>query len=237
MTSVLVRSARGIAAGVLCVTLLIVGTDAVMADVSSPSPAAAVTPAVAPSGAANALDGFARAWAAIAAYSATVTVFEQKGTVTQNVVFDYAFRKPAIATVREDKGPNAGVTLTWNGGTTVDARRSGFLHLFKKTLSLHDALATTIRGSSIDELSFGAILAHAQAAAGTLSEAPGEVIDGVTTNAVTLIPTASAGDAGLTREVLELSPTTHLPVRVLGYAGAMLVRKIDFSNVTIASGH
>ena len=30
--------------------------------------------------------------------------------------------------------------------------------MFKRTLSLHDPLVTTLRGSSIDQLSFGAIL-------------------------------------------------------------------------------
>ncbi len=202
---------------------------------SSPSPTTIPsTPLLAPSRpAASALNAFARAWASIVSYTATVSVFEQKGNQTQNVVFNYSFRRPATATVQEVTGPNAGVTLIWDGGATVVAHRPGLLGLFKRTLPLHDALATTIRGSSIDELSFGAILGHAEEAAGILSVTPGEIVGGVTTDAVTLIPTASAADAGLTREVLELSPTTNLPVRVLGYVGTILVRKIDFSNVKV----
>lgn len=54
----------------------------------------------------------------------------------------------------------------------VTRRGSGLAALFKKTLSLHDPLATTTRGSSIDQLSFGAILAHAQQEAGSLHERP-----------------------------------------------------------------
>jgi hypothetical protein len=69
------------------------------------------------------------------------------------------------------------------------------------TALLHDPLVTTLRGSSIDQLSFGAI-----------------------------------PDAGLTREVVELSAQTHLPLRVLGYEGSTLVRRIDFSNVKLPSG-
>jgi hypothetical protein len=107
------------------------------------------------------------------------------------------------------------------------------LSIFKKTVPLHDPLATTIRGSSIDQLSFGAILAHAQDSAGILSVSPGEVIDGVPTDAVTLVPASAGADAGLTREIVELSTATHLPVRVIGYADTQLVRKVDFSNVKV----
>jgi len=53
----------------------------------------------------------------------------------------------------------------------------------------------------------------------------------VPTDAVTLIPSDPAADAHLTREVIEISRTTHLPTRILGYEGSMLARKIDFTNV------
>lgn len=70
------------------------------------------TPLPAPSGpAAQGLDAFARAWAGVTAYSATVAVFEQKGAQVQNVVFNYSFRKPSSVTVHVASGPNAGVTL------------------------------------------------------------------------------------------------------------------------------
>jgi hypothetical protein len=101
-------------------------------------------------------------------------------------------------------------------------------------MSLQDSQVTTIRGSSIDQLSFGAILAHGQQTPGTLSQGPGDVINGVATDAVTLIHADPAADAGLTREVIELSTATHFPMRILGYDGPMLVRKIEFSNVELA---
>lgn len=175
---------------------------------------------------------FRSAWAGIAGYSATVTVFERKGAQAQHVVFDYNFRKPTSATVRVVQGPNAGVTLVWNGGSSMEAHRgSGLIAQLKRKISLHDPLATTIRGSSIDQLSYGAILAHAQRTPGTVSQARGPVIDGISTDAVGLIPTTSASNAGLTREVVVISKTTHFPMRVLGYAGRMLVRRIDYSKV------
>jgi hypothetical protein len=182
------------------------------------------------------LAAFAQTWAGVTAYTATVAVFDQKGTQAQNLLFDYSFRKPSNVTVHVISGPNAGVTLAWNGGATVVAwRGSGLAALFKRTLSLHDPAITTLRGSSIDQLSFGAILADAQQASGALSEGPHEVIDGVTVDVVSLITADPVTDAGLTREVLELSTTTRLPVRILGYEGTMLVRRVDFSKVTLTS--
>ncbi|MGA8576030.1 MAG: hypothetical protein WB609_10185 [Candidatus Cybelea sp.] len=222
-----------------CGTLLVMSRVAVPADALQATPSPVTSPATTPQAsqsdaAAREIAAFARAWAGVTGYSATVTIFDQKGTQTQNLVFDYTFRKPSNVTVHVVAGPNSGVTLTWDGGTTVVARRgSGLAALFKRTLSLHDPLVTTLRGSSIDQLSFGAILAHGQQEAGSLSEAPGEVIAGVAVNAVTLIPAGSASDAGLTREVVELSTVTHLPLRVLGYDGSTLVRRIDFSNIKL----
>jgi hypothetical protein len=219
-----------------CAALLLASTPAFARSVSrSPSDAgtAAPTSSATPDAAGRALDAFARAWSAIASYSATVTLFEEKGDRTQEAVLKYTFRKPSIATAYEAAGANAGVTLDWDGGDSVTAHRSGFLHLLKKTLPLHDPVATTIRGSSIDELSFGAILSHAEHVAGTMSVAPGDVINGVPTEAFTLVPTNAAADAGLTREVLDLSTTTHLPVRVVGYENTTEVRKIDFSVVAV----
>jgi hypothetical protein len=133
-------------------------------------------------------------------------------------------------------GPNAGVTVTWDGGADVVAHRGSgiFAALLKKTMALHDPQLTTIRGSSIDQLSFGAILAHGQQTPGTLSQDPGDIISGVATEVLTLIPADPSADAGLTREVIELSTATHLPLRILGYEGTMLVRKIEFSNVTLS---
>jgi hypothetical protein len=162
-----------------------------------------------------------------------VTIFEQKGSQDENLVLDYTYHKPSNAVMRVVKGKNAGVTLVWNGGTTMQAHRgSGFMANFKKTLAINDPLATTIRGSSIDELSFDAILAHAQQTPGTVAQLPGAAIDGLPTDEVRLVTTPSADD-GLTMEVVDVSKTTHLPIRILGYEGSTLVRSIEFSDVKI----
>jgi hypothetical protein len=201
-----------------------------------PAPSSAM-PSPVPSSLPPAWMSFERAWTGISGYTATVTVFERRGDEVQHVAFDYTFDKPSSATVHVIKGPNAGVTLVWNGGSTVIAHRgSGLVALFKKTMSLHDPLITTIRGSSIDQLSFAAILTHAQDTAGPVTQSIGPVINGTPTTAVTLIPASSATDASLTREVVDISLSTSLPVRVLGYSETTLVRQIDFTNVRVKLG-
>lgn len=212
------------------VALLLLGTISAAAQPAGATPEAPVTQ-TAPRP--PALEAFARAWAGVTAYSATLTFFEQKGTSVQDTVIEYSFRKPSSVTVRIIAGRNAGVTLTWDGGATVEATRGRglFAALFKRTIALHDPLMTSIRGSSIDELSYGAILAHAEQTEGELSEAPGDTIDGTSTESLSLVPRTPAADTGFSRESIEISTATQLPIRIRAYEGAQLVRKIDFSNV------
>ena len=116
-------------------------------------------------------------------------MFEQKGAQTENMVLDYSYHKPSNATIRIVQGKNAGVTLVWNGGSTMQAHRgSGLMASFKKTMAIDDPLATTVRGSTIDQLSFDAILAHAQQTPGSVAQLPGAPIDGLATDEVRLIP-------------------------------------------------
>jgi outer membrane lipoprotein-sorting protein len=177
---------------------------------------------------------FEKIWGGIAAYSATIAIFEREGTQVQSSVLDYTFSKPANATVHFVAGKNNGVTVVWNGSDTVTAHRgSGLTALFKKTFSLHDPAVTSIRGSSIDELSFAGFIAHAKGTPGIVSESAGPTILGIPTEAVTLVPTSSATNTGITREIVDLSLATNLPIRVLGYEGETLVREIDFSNVKL----
>lgn len=211
-----------------CIALLALSTLPVRAQ----GEATAVTPAAA---ADRALSAFARAWAGVTGYTTAVTAFEQKGTQSQHVTLTYTFRKPANVVVHMISGPNAGSNLTWDGGATVTGSPgSGLLSFLKKKFPLHDPAVTTTRGSSIDEMSFGSILAHAEHQTGTLTDGPAEDIAGVSADVVALTPADPAADGGLTREVIELSSVTHLPVRILGFVGTLEVRRIDFTNVTIS---
>jgi hypothetical protein len=99
-------------------------------------------------------------------------------------------------------------------------------------MAVDDPHATTVRGSTIDQLSFDAILAHAQQTPGSVAQLPGAPVDGLATDEVRLTPADVASD-GLTLEVVDVSKTTHLPVRILGYDGPVLVRSIVFSDVKL----
>ena len=100
-----------------------------------------------------------------------------------------ASASPRAPPCRCGPGPNAGVTVVWNGGNTVVAHRgTGFAALFKKTLLLHNPRVTTIRGSSIDQLSFAAILAHSQGTPGIVYQDVGPAILDIPTEAVALRP-------------------------------------------------
>lgn len=98
---------------------------------------------------------------------------------------------------------------------------------------MHDSAVTTLRGSSIDQVSFAAILAEAQQGDGVLTEGPAETIDGSSVDVLRLLRTAPVADDAVTNEILDLSADSHLPVRILGYQGETLVRRIDFSNVVL----
>jgi outer membrane lipoprotein-sorting protein len=205
---------------VCCGVLLAAGTGA--------SPAAPAKPPAA-------IVAFERAWNRVKTYDTTIAVFERQGTQTQNMTLDYSFTQPSKIEVRVLAGANKGARLEWGGGDTVLVRRgSGLLSMLKKTVSLHDPIVTTIRGSTINQLGFGEILGHSRQP-GVLTETRGDVIDGVATEKVTLIPTHPLADGHLTREVIELSTKTHFPARILGYEGQTLVRTIDFTDIRI--GH
>jgi outer membrane lipoprotein-sorting protein len=87
---------------VACATLLMLGSTTAS---SSAAPRSSST-----------LSAFRSALAAVTAYNATITVFEQKGVKIQNVIFKYTFRKPSTVTVDVVGGTNDGVSLLWTGG-------------------------------------------------------------------------------------------------------------------------
>lgn len=176
-----------------------------------------------------ALAAFAQTWSSMPGYTATVQLFEQKGSADERSTFTYTFSKPSHVTAVQTQGKNAGATVKWDGGTTVAASKKGAFGIsMTKNVPLNDPLVTSLRGYTIADLSFGAILAHAQQTPGTLSETPA-TIGGTAVQSVTLTVADPSADGGMTREVLYLSPTTHLPVRVDGFVGSQMVRSYQFT--------
>jgi hypothetical protein len=177
---------------------------------------------------------FQAAWGSLSGYSARVTAFERKGDEREVVVFDYSFRKPSFVTIRVLRGATAGVRLSWSGGALVTARRgAGLIGLFKRSLPLRDPALLTLRGSSIDELSFGRVLAHALQTPGTIVEGPRGSVNGVATVSLVFTPADPAADRGYSRETVDLASSNHLPVRISGYEGSAVVRQIDFTDLKL----
>lgn len=174
-----------------------------------------------------ALTAATAAYAKISGYHTTAHVYQVKGTETQNSVYDYTFAKPTSVSMNIVSGPNNGATVTWTGGTSVRAGKG----MFTKTVDLTDPMVLSLRGMTIVQLSFGSILQHAAEAAGTLT-ASTTTLGGATVNLVNLDVANPQGDDGLTREVLYLSQSTNLPVRVDGFVGTTLVQTVSFENTT-----
>jgi outer membrane lipoprotein-sorting protein len=175
-----------------------------------------------------ALTAAAAAYAKLAGYKTTAHVYQVKGNETQNSVYDYTFAKPTSISMNIVSGANSGANVTWNGGTTVRAGKG----MFTKSVALTDPLVSSLRGMTIVQLSFGSILQHAAETAGALS-ASTTTLGGATVNLVNLDVANPQGDNGLTREVLYLSQTSNLPVRVDGFVGSTLVQTVSFQNTTV----
>jgi hypothetical protein len=184
--------------------------------------------ASAPAATGSALDSFAKAWSGLHGYNATIQLYEVKGGNNEHAVFAYSYTKPATVTMHVNQGPNSGATVKWTGGSTVYASKSGAFGItMGKNVSLTDPMVSSLRGYSVSDLSFAGILAHAQQTGGTLSSGATKM-DGAMVTAVTLNVANPAQDNGMTREVLYLSQSTQLPLRIDGFMGNQLVRMYRF---------
>ena len=177
-----------------------------------------------------ALQPFADAWSKIDAYRAVLTVHETSGGQVQDRTYNYTFAKPHSATIAITGGPGRGGFERWDGSDTVTASPAGLLSFVKLRVSIHDPRVVTLRGDTVDMASFAWLLQHF-ATQGRLSTVSGPVIEHVPTVQVTDDVANPAENGGITRDVIDISTTTFLPVRALRYDGAALVKQIDISNV------
>lgn len=176
------------------------------------------------------LASFAAAVSSLQGYTTSIHLFEKRGSETENAVYRYAYTKPSDVTMQIVSGPNAGASVAWNGGASVSAGKgSGFAGMFRKSVPLADPLVTSLRGYTVSDLSFPSILKHAQTTAGTLS-ATQAALGGVRTDILTLEVADPARDNDMTREVLYLDASTHLPRRIDGFVGTTLVRSYSFDS-------
>ena len=194
--------------------------------------ASAVLAFVLPAGAATSTDALAKfsaAWAKVNAYTCTITAHEVSGTRVQDRVYTLKFRKPNATRMDITGGDGRGSAVVWDGGDTVYGHKGGILAMFKKHLPLHDPQATSIRGTTVAEANFGALLDFAKGLKGsTMTSKPGE--DGQTDVDITVADPASA--QGITRERFVLG-SNDLPVEFDQWEGDTQVKRVLYADVVL----
>jgi hypothetical protein len=129
-------------------------------------------------------------------------------------------------------GAGKGGAAIWSGGDTVYGHQGGFLSFIKLHLNIHDSKAVSLRGTTIAQASFGALLQRFKDM--KTSSLDAKTANGETTVTAQVLDPASY--QGVTSEVLILG-ADHLPVEYDQYAGTQIVNHVRYSeykgNVTI----
>lgn len=178
----------------------------------------------------SAATAFLETWAKTPSYTTDIKVHETKGSDVQDRTYRYAFLKPHFAKIDITGGPGRGGGAVWDGGDTVSGHQGGFLSGIHLKISIHDGRAVSLRGDTIDSGSF-------QNMADALKTAPSETVSDETVNgtAADAVAIPYHDDNGATKRVIVLSKATHLPIRRLTYAGEVVVKSEDFTNVNAAA--
>jgi outer membrane lipoprotein-sorting protein len=170
-----------------------------------------------------AISAFDDAFAKVNDYTVTMTAHEVSGNDTQDRVYHYWFKKPADAKIEVVSGPGRGSGGVWTGGDRVSGHQGGLLSHFHMKVDLHDGRAVSLRGYTIPDGLFSNEVARYRDSKGELSEHDGPTIDGEATDAVELKPADPKTLGGITRMVLYLSKSTHMPIKQMRYQGDQLV--------------
>jgi hypothetical protein len=175
----------------------------------------------------DALDEARTAFSKVDDYRMTIVVHEIAGGQVEDRTYSVWFKKPSLERIDIVAGPGKGSGIVWLGGDKVKAHRGGFLAGIHVVFDLHDAKVSTLRGDAVDTAAIPSMLAEFASLKGTISTAPGPQIDGENSIAETLDVADPAADKGISRIVLYLSSTTHLPVRRERFVGTQLVKSED----------
>ncbi len=198
----------------------------------------ALRPALAENKPTPALEAFATAFAAVKDYQDTIVVHETSddGAKTEDRTYGYMWKRPTLAKIDVLEGPGKGSGAAWRSGDKVLGHQGGILSGIKMVVDIHDPRAVSLRGDTIEVASFDWQLKHFQKTPGTLSETAGPSIEGEATTAVTLTVADPKANGNVSKDVLNLSNATHLPVRREQYVGTRLVKTETFKNVKLNNG-
>jgi len=167
-------------------------------------------------------------WDSINTYAGTVTVHEAKGNSIQDRVYLVRFEKPTQTRVDIVGGDGRGSVALWNGGDRVRGHQGGFLSFIKLNVDLHSKFSTDLRGSTIDQANFGALLAHLKSLNPKVEHVTtvhGKVVLEIETD-------PPAPNTDVTKEIYVLAPN-WLPLEFYEYAGDKVVKHVVNSDLKL----
>lgn len=171
-----------------------------------------------------ALAAFSSAWDGVHSYTCTITAHEVQGSDVQDRVYNAVFLRPNNVRMDIVGGAGKGGAAIWNGGDTVYGHQGGFLSFIRLHLNIHDSKAVSLRGTTIAQASFGALLQRFRDLKTSSLEA--KTANGETTLTAQVLDPAS--DSGVTSEVL-IFGSDHLPVGYDQYSGTQDVNHVRYS--------
>jgi outer membrane lipoprotein-sorting protein len=171
---------------------------------------------------------FSADWDKVNTYTCTITAHEVSGTNVQDRVYEMWFQKPHNTRMNITAGDGQGSAVIWDGSDRVYGHQGGWKAMFKKHLNLHDRLATSIRGTTVAEANFGAILDHIRGLKGA-TIGPTRTGTQVKIDVAVADPTA---DNNVTREMIVLGDDA-LPVEYDQWEGDSQVKHVAYTGVQL----
>lgn len=175
----------------------------------------------------TALAKFAAVWGKLNSYTCSLSAHEVLGTRVQDRSYNFIFRKPYDTKMDITGGDGKGGAAVWHGGDTLRGHKGGIISFIHKTLKIDDPEATSLRGTTIAQANFGAILDHVKSLKGSIkATASGDI-----TTIDFSVPDPS-GDLNVTKERIVLA-SSGLPAEYDQWEGETLVRRIAYSDVIV----
>lgn len=201
------------------------GAALVLAGVAHAHAAQAAAP---PLTAEGALAKYDAAWAPVRTYACTITAREVQGSRVQDRVYHIFFQKPHDTRMEIVGGDGRGGAAVWRGGDKVYGHQGGLLRFFRLHLNIHDSRATSIRGTTIADANFGAVVDYIRRS--KTASRMAESVAGKTK--LTFVIAGPIGENGVTKQVLVLDGG-NLPLEFWEYVGDQVVKRIIYSDVRL----
>lgn len=180
----------------------------------------------------EALTNFSSAWDAVHTYTCTIAAHEVRGKDVQDRVYKLAFSRPNNMRMDIVGGAGRGGAAVWTGGDTVYGHQGGFLSFVRLHLNIHDPKAVSLRGTTVAQASFGALLTRIKSLKTSARDA--KDVAGVTTLTATVLDPKA--ESGVTRVVMMFG-ANHLPIEYDEYQGDLVVNHVRYTdykgNVTL----